>query len=373
MKTAQRPAGQYLEPHISEERANQTWARILERHLPRRPQSIAVPRALVPVAALAIGVCVFVVLHRSAPHGVTGDGLTIASEAKPRSFEFPGGSSVELQPFASVTVAPAQPSEQRVVVARGAARFQVSHDPTRRFVVSAGAVEVVDMGTVFTVALEGKDGKLVRVSVTSGDVEVRVGGQASRPLHAGESLTTPEPSVTEDPPQPSVTDDLPRQPSVTEDPPRKPPSWARDTAPEPVSASREGSRTPNAVEPVSAKSLLAAATAARQVGDASAEAQALDTLRKRFPHDPRGPIAAFELGRIRMDRLGDRPGALEAFRAAIALGPGASLREDAEARVVVLLDQLGDAAGCSGSRDAFLSRYPASVHRTSIQRRCQTP
>jgi hypothetical protein len=354
MKTAQDPAGQYLKPRISEERVRQTWARILGRHALRRQQSIALRRALVPAVTLAIGVCVFVVLHRSAPRIVSGNGLTISSEAEPRTFDIASGFSVDLQPFASVTLAPADPSEQRVVVARGAARFRVSHDPTRRFVVSAGAVEVVDMGTVFTVAREGKDGELVRVSVASGDVEVRVGGQAPRPLHVGESLTTSEPSMTQT---------APTQPLAR----------VSDTPLEPAPAPPEGSRTLRAVEPVSAKSLLAAATAARQAGDASAEAQALDTLRKRFPHDPRGPIAAFELGRLRMDQLGDRPGALEAFRAAIALGSGASLREDAEARVIGLLDELGDATGCRASRDAFLSRYPASVHRSFIQRRCQTP
>jgi hypothetical protein len=73
-----------------------------------------------------------------------------------------------------------------------------------------------------------------------------------------------------------------------------------------------------------------------------------------------------------MDQLGNRRGALEALRAAIALGPASSFREDAEARIVVLLDELEDMTGCRASRDAFLLRYPESVHRASIQRRCQS-
>jgi hypothetical protein len=71
-----------------------------------------------------------------------------------------------------------------------------------------------------------------------------------------------------------------------------------------------------------------------------------------------------------MDQLGNRRGALEALRAAIALSPGASFREDAEARIVTLLDELGDVTGCRVSRDAFQVRYPSSVHRASIQSRC---
>ena len=73
-----------------------------------------------------------------------------------------------------------------------------------------------------------------------------------------------------------------------------------------------------------------------------------------------------------MDKVGNRSGALEAFRAAIAQSPGASFREDAEARIVVLLDESRDAAACRNARDMFLSRYPTSVHGGSIQRRCQS-
>jgi hypothetical protein len=378
VRTASRPPGEFLRPQISEERVRQTWAKIQARQGARRPASGAMPVvmkwAFVPAALVALGVGAFAVLRRPAPRMAVGGGLTIASEAEPRSFEL-AEAQIELQPFASVTVGSAQPFEQRLAVTRGAVRFHVVHDPARRFVVTAGGVEVDDVGTVFTVAREGKDGELVRVSVASGDVQVRVGSQAPRPLHEGESLTTPEPlpeAPSGSPPAPerppsvsvgaSAATSVPSSNAVVD---ASPPSESPPPPPPPVGAARSA-------DPISAKGLLAAATAARQAGDLSAEAQALDTLRRRFPRDPRAPIAGFELGIIRMDQLGNRRGALEALRAAIALGPGASFREDAEARIVVLLDELDDATGCSASRDAFLARYPESVHRASVQRRCQT-
>jgi hypothetical protein len=294
--------------------------------------------------------------------------MTISSEAEARSFEL-AEAQIELQPFASVTVAPAQPFEQRLTVTRGAVRFQVAHDPMRRFVVTAGAVEVRDVGTGFTVAREGTDGDIVRVAVTSGEVEVRVGSRAPYSLHAGESLTTPEPAPTTTPPAatPGAGGSTAPNDLVPSAFPPEPPDAASD-----VKRAPSWTALGPTVDPVSAKSLLAEATAARRAGDVAAEAKALDALRTRFPRDPRAAIAAFELGIIRMDKLGTRSGALEAFRAAIAQAPGASFREDAEARIVILLDESHDTAGCRNARDMFLSHYPASVHGGTIQRRCQS-
>jgi hypothetical protein len=320
---------------------------------------------LVPSVLVAGAVAAFAVLHRPAPRAIAGGDLTMASAVEPRSFEL-AGAKIELQPFASITVAPAQPFEQRVSVTRGAARFRVTHDPSHRFVVSAGAVEVDDVGTVFTVAREGTDGELVRVSVMSGDVEVRVGAETPLPLHAGESLTTPELPLESSPTASIGTRGISTPQAPTQMPGA---SIGTASAPEPASLDSTAAR---AIEPISAKSLLAGATAARQAHDPSGEAQALDTLRRHFPRDPRAPIAGFELGILRMDQLGNRRGALDALRSAIALDPGASFREDAEARIVTLLDDLDDVTGCRAARNAFLSRYPESVHRASIQRRCQS-
>ncbi len=363
MSGTKRP-GRYLEPDLSKGRDDETWAKIAAR-VPalRSAQSMGrrarrwIPAPWLFVSATALAVAAALVFRHPGSRERVAEGLSLASEANPRSFELTDGTYVDLDPFASVTIASHDPSEQRVVLTRGAARFRVVHDPARRFIVIVGTVEVLDIGTVFSVAREGEDGELVRVSVAVGDVEVRVSGLA-RPLHAGESLTTPE--------APPVMDVEPPVSRAAQPTPTSSGSVDGPTSSHAVASAR-------ASEPVSAKSLLAEATRARQAGDAFAEAQALDALRRRFPRDARTPLATFELGRIQMDQLGNPRGALETLRAAIANGPGASLREDAEARIVALLEQLGDREGCRTARESFLAHYPASAHQASIRNRCQTP
>lgn len=157
---------------------------------------------------------------------------------------------------------------------------------------------------------------------------------------------------------------LPARPVTMGEPPKPP---ARTMAPQGVPAEPSAVK---AIEAPSAKSLFAEATAAREAGNAHAAAQALDALRRRFPLDAHTPLATFELGRIRMDRLGDRAGALEALRSAIAIARGAAFSEDAEARVVELLDKMGRTSECGRMRAAFLARRPGSIHEAAVTGAC---
>jgi transmembrane sensor len=115
--------------------------------------------------------------------------------------------------------------------------------------------------------------------------------------------------------------------------------------------------------------LLESAKRARLAGRPRDAAIALDTLRRRYRSDPRAALAAFELGRLRLDNLGDAPGAVEALNDAIVLAPQGSFREDAEARRVDALDAEG-APGCAEARDAYLVRYPKGIHATMVAARC---
>jgi hypothetical protein len=159
--------------------------------------------------------------------------------------------------------------------------------------------------------------------------------------------------------------------------PSQPPSPAPLEAPEAESegdaeASSPSKASPSPV-PEGAKELLARAEAARAAGRPRDAASALNALRTNYRRDPRAGLAAFELGRVRLELLSDAAGAVEAFADAIALAPSASLREDAEARRVEAFDALGDRTRCIASRAAYLARYPQGIHRASLQRRCGTP
>src|SRR5262249_18278345 len=155
---------------------------------------------------------------------------------------------------------------------------------------------------------------------------VRVDGPAgSRSVGAGERWTTTTPS-----PSPSLA----RSRSLSEEaPPAAPTPAPADDEPTPSSAAT----APSAPAPAPAfasteapRELLSRASDARAAGKYRDAARALDTIRRRFRGDPRAGLAAFELGRLRLDTLGDPAGASEAFADAVALAPEAPFREDAE-------------------------------------------
>jgi TolA-binding protein len=122
---------------------------------------------------------------------------------------------------------------------------------------------------------------------------------------------------------------------------------------------------------MSAKDLFEQAEAYRLEGHPREAAAALDRLRRSFPRDPRAGLASFELGRLRMDQLGDPAGALNAFSDAMRLDPSARFREDAQARVVQLYASLGQSERCLKAQAEYQSRYPNGSHAKSVAGSCK--
>ena len=119
-----------------------------------------------------------------------------------------------------------------------------------------------------------------------------------------------------------------------------------------------------------ARELFEKAGERRRSGDAAGAAQAYEELLKIHPSDARASLAAFELGRLRMDRLGDSAGAITALERAVALNVGPTFREDALARLVSVYAKLGNFAACARARDRYLASYPTGVHATAVGTRC---
>src|SRR5262249_5733343 len=128
-----------------------------------------------------------------------------------------------------------------------------------------------------------------------------------------------------------------------------------------------------AVEAAGPEKLFRLAEVARASGHMRDAERAFDTLRKRHRSDGRAALAAFELGRLRLDTLGNPGGAAEALSDAIMLAPGASFREDAEARRVQALAASHATSACAAARDAYLARYPNGAHVAVVRSRCGTP
>lgn len=88
--------------------------------------------------------------------------------AQTQQIALPDGSSIELGASSSLTTMYAR-SQRHVDLVAGEAFFHVTHDETRPFVVSAGPLSILDLGTAFNVR---RTGERVVVAVTEGRVRV---------------------------------------------------------------------------------------------------------------------------------------------------------------------------------------------------------
>jgi transmembrane sensor len=295
------------------------------------------------------------------------------------------GSRVELAEATRLEFAAIRPDAVRLQLTRGAVDLDVAHVEGRTFTVAAGGFDVIVRGTRFKVALSESPVTELTISVQRGRVEAvrRGSGEPSRQIAAGETWSTAQGET-----QPRASSDAP--PALSEEP--TPP--AADVPPagsEQGGSFEAGNRFSELVkakkfgdayaalgphgfarelERADAKRLLELADAARFSGHVREAVTPLDRLRRKFRSDPRAALAAFELGRLRMDSLGDPAGASEAFADAIALAPSGPVREDAQARQVQALERLGDTARCVQARDAYLARFPNGIHASSIRGRC---
>ena len=97
-----------------------------------------------------------------------GRGLYETSVGEQRLVQLDDGSSVRLDTASGIRVR-FEDGERRVSLQRGQALFTVAHDPSRPFVVQAGDMRVVAVGTVFDVRRRADE---VAVTLVSGAVDV---------------------------------------------------------------------------------------------------------------------------------------------------------------------------------------------------------
>jgi hypothetical protein len=339
--TSPQKLARFVEPALPEARVVSQWAGVVDLESTGRRRR----RAAVALAGSAVLLAlVLMVATRSKPP----DAVALAGSAMESGttsaqwWTLPDGSRVRLGSSTRVSIATARRDSVRLVLERGSAQFEVKHDENREFCVTAGGFDVSVVGTRFEVALGDKP--RLRVSVREGRVKVRRSGGAGDVtiLSAGESWV--------DGPASAVA-----APSAT----------AAASAPPVGSAVAVGATGP--------KELFELAEAARLRGRLREAAEALDQLRRRYRGDGRAGLAAFELGRLRMDSLGDPAGAAEALRDAIALAPGSSFREDAEARLVQAYQATGDRRRCRAAREAYLASHPRGAHARVVARQCGEP
>jgi hypothetical protein len=350
----------YVQPDASEARVNRLWSNVAERLEARsRPRLRWIWAVAGLVAAAATGVLVWrapAVETRVAP--LASATAQLETEAEALDLRLNDGSSLALLARTQVAVKHNQPRLVSLSLSRGELRCDVTHRPERSFTVVAGDVEVRVIGTEFSVKSTPEvDGARVEVSVLRGVVEIKSGrepGIVAR-VAAGQSwMQLPQRRARPTEPFASATPVL--------DAPT-PPSDVRPSS----SVTPGASAAPSGP---SARELFEKAGERRRAGDAGAAAKAYEELLRLHPGDGRASLSAFELGRLRMDRLGDSAGAIVALERAVALNVGPSFREDALARLVSVYAAQGNFAACGRARDRYLASYPAGVHAGAVSSRC---
>jgi transmembrane sensor len=115
------------------------------------------------------------------------------------------------------------------------------------------------------------------------------------------------------------------------------------------------------------ESALAAADHLRSTGDAAGAADLIDSALRADPRSPAAGLAAFTLGRLALDRLGDPARAARAFERVIELGSPHGLLEDAYARRAEALIRAGDRPAAEAALAAYEHAYPAARRAPALR------
>lgn len=242
---------------------------------------------------------------------------------------------------------------RRVRVSSGRAHFEVAKQNSGSFEVLAGHVRIEVIGTAFDVEVHENT---VRVSVSHGVVKVHSPAEALL-VHEGEAMTFRAPETEARAPLPEPTDPRPVE-SSTPSTKGSGPEWrhlAKDGDFE--KAYNALASQPSAVrdEP---GDLLLAADVQRLSGHPRGAVGPLQRVVSKFSADPRAPLAAFTLGRVLLDEVGDPRGAAVAFEAERRLQPGGPLDESSLARAIEAWSRAGESQRARALAEEYFRRYP---------------
>ena len=363
------------EGEMSDERAHRIW-RNVEARLPRTRPSNTLARAgrrpayvgriAFGVAALVFAVSLLVAFggdrfHQSAAPAVAR-GALLRTDSSPMQMALEEGSQLSLAKDSAVELLELSPARVEMELGHGRVACDVARNPARRFSVFAGEIEVRVVGTKFSVGRRVDDHhSKVEVHVDRGVVEVRRRGQERvlRTLLAGQSWSSEERFEIPEEERPASEESPSSDPSPQEATPVVEPAAqdAMDAAPEASGID-------------AAQRMFEEASVARRAGQAAEAADILRAFLSKHASDARAGLAAFELGRLEMDSLGQPALALGAFKKAIRLSPRASFREDVLARIAQAHARMGQISACIEARRAYEREYPRGVHRSGLNKAC---
>ncbi len=309
---------------------------------------------------------------------------SIEPGAAPRAIDFGSGAIVNVGAGARLDVL--EQSSRSVVLAlrRGLTQYDIRPGGARRWRIESGGVTVEVVGTQFSVE---RSEKAVRVEVQRGRVLVRGQGvpDTVQALDAGHALVIDLPAL---PSQSNTAESAKAVPAESIPSPR---AASNRVSPEQARASesktgdwqtaaakqdwnqawetlgkdgiaRETAHTDDVAL------LLSLADVARLSGHPSDSLTPLRQIVGSHPEDPRSAMAAFTLGRVLLDALGNPVQAAFAFEKSLSLKLPTSLAEDAQARLVEAHSKAGAVAQARDAAAVYRARYPTGRRRADVDR-----
>lgn len=260
---------------------------------------------------------------------------TDAAPAQPeKKFEAPDasptltlsdGSLAMLSMDANVVIAQETTGEVRLRQSAGEVRYEVNHDPDRKFVVEAAGVEVEVVGTVFVVLIASDS---VDVSVERGKVEV-YDGKRRFPLASGEKVSVRHAQA--------------------------------EAMPADVEPAAERPAVPSAAE------LMGQYDQHRADGKQDLAAEALRTLIKSHPRDSRVPVALISLGEVEKQR-GRHTAAARAFETYWKKHRKQPNAEDALAEAAKSWNAAGKSDRARDAASRYLEAFPTGLHASAMKK-----
>ncbi len=357
-------------------------------------------------AALSVAaVAAFVLLRTPSRLEFTVDGAAGQSQtwlaapaARPVVVKFSDGTVVKVDPLSRARVVDTDNDGASLALESGSLSAEVVHTSHSAWRLIAGPFAVRVTGTRFDLRWDTASQQF-SISVREGSVGVAgsiVG--AERPVRAGETLIAsvaerrfdligaevhaalslsassdahPVP-VTDGPafgdpsaPAPSATPLTP-EPSAPEAPGKDAAGGWRELAKtgdlRQAFAAADAHGFQSVCDGATPAELLVLGDAARVSGRADRATEALFTLRRRYPHDPRRAAAAFALGKVAFDQRHAYARAAAWFSTCVREQPSGPLVREAWGRQVEALRNAGDFAGAQRVAREYLTRYPDGPH-----------
>ena len=357
------------------QRANHVLKRVEERRAIQRGR-----RAISATALTAAAISSLIVWqlqsnerveqwHQSQSPIIVAQAETTAADATaevspdPEKIPLVDGSSVQPRPGSAVRVIENEPGRIVLSLDAGRAKFDVIPNAARLFKIQVADVEVTVLGTVFDVARLNDEVKVivsrgrVRVAGPAGETHIDAGGSRrfdynGHPLDS-ELEFIPTARHAEEVPQDAEQAPLSR-------PGRRTRAWrslAKAGDYEAAYAAMHAG-TDGVALTYDPAALLDAADAARLSGHPEEGARYLARITKRHSDSPIAPLAAFTLGRVCLEELGQPHRAAKAFAMAYRLSPSGSLAQDALAREVEALSKGGREHDAYLRAQDYVRRYP---------------